>query len=51
MTRTHMKELTDRNKMKELITILLQSRFYLEVPLKERHLLIKKILEEYHFLS
>lgn len=51
MTRMNMKELTDRNKMKELITILLESRFYLEVPLKERHLLIKKIIEEYQFLS
>ena len=45
------KEHTDRNKMKELIIILLESRFYLEVPLKERHSLIKKIIEEYQFLS
>lgn len=47
----NMQELTDRNRMKELITILMESPFYLKVSLEERRLLIKKILEEYHFLS
>jgi len=47
----NMKELTYRNKVKEVITILMESPFYLNVPLGERHLLIKKIIQEYHFLS
>ena len=47
----NMEELTYRNKIRELITIMMESPFYLEVPLGERHLLIKKIIEEYHFLS
>jgi hypothetical protein len=46
-----MKEFTYRNKVKEVITILMESPLYLSVPLKERRLLIKKIIEEYHFLS
>jgi hypothetical protein len=46
-----MEELTYRNKIKELIAILMESPFYLEVSLGERHLLIKKIMEEYHFLT
>ena len=46
-----MKELAHRNKIKELITILMESPFYVEVPLEERHLLIKKIIEEYRFLT
>ena len=46
-----MKELTYRNKVKEVIIILMESPLYLNVPLKERHLLIKKIIEEYRFLS
>ncbi|MFZ3137047.1 MAG: hypothetical protein WA126_06615 [Thermodesulfovibrionales bacterium] len=44
-----MEELTYRNQIKEVITILMESPFYLEIPLGERHLLIKKIMEEYHF--
>jgi hypothetical protein len=40
-----------RNKTKELIAILLESRFYLEIPLKERLSLIKMIIKEYQFLS
>ena len=46
-----MKELTYRNKVKEVITILMESPLYLSVPLEERRLLIKKIIEEYRFLS
>jgi hypothetical protein len=45
-----MKELTYRNKVKEVITILMESPLYLNVPLKERRLLIKKIVEEYRFI-
>jgi len=44
-----MEELTYRNQIKEVITILMESPFYLEIPLGERHLLIKRIMEEYHF--
>jgi hypothetical protein len=44
-----MEELTYRNKIKEVIAILMESPFYLEIPLVERHLLIKKIMGEYHF--
>lgn len=44
-----MEEFTYRNQIKEVITILMESPFYLEIPLGERHLLIKKIMEEYHF--
>ena len=47
----NMEKLTYKNKIREVITILMDSRFYLEVPLRERHLLIRKIIEEYHFLS
>jgi len=46
-----MKELTYRNQIKEVITILMESPFYWDVSLGERHLLIKKIMEEYHFLT
>jgi len=46
-----MEELTYKNKIKEVITILMDSPFYVEVPLEERHLLIKKIIEEYRFLT
>jgi hypothetical protein len=44
-----MEELTYRNQIKEVITILMESPFYWQVSLGERHLLIKKIMEEYHF--
>ena len=47
----NMEKLTYKNKIKEVITILMDSRFYLAVPLRERHLLIKKIIDEYHFLE
>jgi hypothetical protein len=46
-----MEELTYRNRIKEVITILMESPFYWEVSLGERHLLIKRIIEEYHFLT
>jgi hypothetical protein len=46
-----MEKLTYRNQIKEVITILMESPFYWEVSLGERHLLIKKIMEEYHFLT
>ena len=46
-----MEELTHISKIRELIAILMESPFYLEVPLGERRLLIKKIIEEYHFLT
>lgn len=45
-----MEELIHIKKKRELIAILMESPFYLEVPLGERYLLIKKIIEEYHFL-
>jgi hypothetical protein len=51
LIRMNMKERTYRNKIKELLTILMESPFYLTAPLKERHLLIKKIIDEYHFLE
>jgi hypothetical protein len=51
LIRTNMEKLTYKNKTKEVITILMDSRFYFAVPLSERYLLIKKIIEEYHFLS
>jgi len=44
-----MEELIYRNQIKEVVTILMESPFYLEIPLGERHLLIKKIMEEYYF--
>lgn len=47
----NMKECTYINKIKELLAILMESPFYLTIPLKERYLLIKKIIEEYHFLG
>jgi hypothetical protein len=37
--------------MKELISILLESSLYLTIPLKERHALIRMILDEHQFLS
>lgn len=40
-----------RNKMKEVVTILLESSFYLTMPLEERHSLIKIIIERYQFQS
>jgi hypothetical protein len=46
-----MEELTYRNRIKEVITILMESPFYWDVSLGERHLLIKRIIEEYHFLT
>jgi hypothetical protein len=46
-----MEELTHISKIRELIAILMESPFYLEVPMGERRLLIKKIIEEYHFLA
>jgi len=46
-----MEKLTYRNRIKEVITILMESPFYWEVSLGERHLLIKRIMEEYHFLT
>lgn len=51
MIRTDMEELTHKNKVKAVIEILMDSCFYFAVPLRERHLLIKKIIEEYRFLS
>jgi hypothetical protein len=47
----NMEELIRTEKIRELISILMESPFYLEVPLGERRLLINKILEEYHFLT
>jgi hypothetical protein len=41
----------DRNKMKELISILLESSFYLTIPLEERYALIRMIIEKHQFLS
>jgi hypothetical protein len=46
-----MEDLINVKKIRELIAILMESPFYLEVPLGERRLLIKKIIEEYHFLT
>jgi hypothetical protein len=46
-----MEELINIKKVRELVAILMESPFYLEVPLGERRLLIKKIIEEYHFLT
>ena len=46
-----MEGLMQMKKIRELIAILMESPFYLEVPLGERRLLIKKIMEEYHFLT
>ena len=46
-----MERLIQTKKIRELVAILMESPFYLEVPLGERHLLIKKIIEEYHFLT
>ena len=43
--------LHDRNKMKELISILLESSYYLTIPLKERYALIRMIIEKHQFLS
>jgi hypothetical protein len=40
-----------RNKMKELISILLESSYYLTIPLKERYALIRIIIEKHQFLS
>ena len=46
-----MEDLTYKNKINKLVAILIESPFYWEVPLGERYLLIKKIMEEYHFLT
>jgi hypothetical protein len=46
-----MEELINIKKIKELVAILMESPFYWDVPLGERRLLIKKIIEEYHFLT
>jgi len=48
---TNIEEPTYKNKIKAVIEILMDSCFYFAVPLRERHLLIKKIIEEYCFLS
>ena len=40
-----------RNKMKELISILLESSFYLTIPLKERYSSIRMIIDKHRFLS
>jgi hypothetical protein len=40
-----------RDKVKELISILLESSFYLTIPLKERYTLIRMIIEKHQFLS
>jgi hypothetical protein len=42
--------LLSRSKMKELISILLESSFYLTIPLRERYSLITMILEKHNFL-
>jgi len=38
-----------RNKMKELIAILMESSLYLTMPLRERYSLINMIIERYKF--
>jgi hypothetical protein len=48
---TNIEEPTYKNKIKAVIEILMDPCFYFAVPLRERHLLIKKIIEEYCFLS
>jgi hypothetical protein len=40
-----------RNKVREVISILLESSFYLTVPLKERQALIRMIIDDHQFLS
>jgi hypothetical protein len=40
-----------RDKMKEVISILLESSYYLTIPLKERYSLIRMIIEKHQFLS
>lgn len=40
-----------RNKMREVISILLESSFYLTIPLQERYALIRMIIDEHQFLS
>ena len=49
--RTEHERVQYRYKMKELITILLESSFYLTIPLKERYSLIKMIIGKHQFLS
>jgi hypothetical protein len=51
LRRMTMEVLTYRNKIRELIAILMESPFYWEVALGERHILIKRIIGEYHFLT
>jgi hypothetical protein len=41
---------TKRDKIKKLILILMESPFYMTLPLRERYLLLKKLLERYPFL-
>jgi hypothetical protein len=40
-----------RNKMKEVISILLESSYYLTIPLEERYSLIRMIIEKHQFLA
>jgi hypothetical protein len=40
-----------KNRVREVISILLESSFYLTVPLKERQALIRMIIDEHQFLS
>jgi hypothetical protein len=39
------------NKIRELVSILLGSPFYLTVPIKDRYKLIKRLSEEYQMFS
>ncbi len=41
----------DNSKIRELISILLGSPFYLTVPIKDRYKLIKRLSEEYQLFS
>jgi len=51
MMRNEHERVQYRHKMKELISILLESSFYLTIPLEERFSLIKMIIEKHEFLS
>jgi hypothetical protein len=51
INRSDREKLQYRNKMKELIPILLESSFYLTIPLRERYSLIKLIIDKHQFLS
>ena len=42
-------DMTNKNKLKALISILMGSPFYLTIPLIERFLLLKRITKEYRF--